>query len=142
MKANIGPFPKEGNTQKVDVRIDFFDTWNSDVTLAYIIYPMLCQLRDTKQGLPNEFAEVGGEDYKDQASFDFYTESYADAYDETSKLWDEVLEKMIWSFAQLVNGKQMANYHKLNDYEGLLKCNEQIQEGLDLFGKYYLSLWS
>jgi len=25
MKANIGPFPKEGNTQKVDVRIDFFE---------------------------------------------------------------------------------------------------------------------
>ena len=36
--------------QKVKVRIDKYDTWSMDHTLAHIILPMLKQLRDTKHG--------------------------------------------------------------------------------------------
>jgi hypothetical protein len=142
MKVNIGSFPKVGNTQKVDVHIDYFDTWNSDVTLAYIIYPMLCQLKEGKQGLPTDFAFVGGEDHSLQTCFDFYSESYADSFDEQVKLWNTILEKMIWSFSQIVTNTQQENYHMTHDYVGLTKFNEQVQEGLELFGKHYLSLWS
>ena len=36
--------------RKLKVRIDDYDTWSMDHTLAYIILPMLKQLRDTKHG--------------------------------------------------------------------------------------------
>ena len=36
--------------RKIKVRIDHYDTWSMDNTLAHIILPMLKQLRDTKHG--------------------------------------------------------------------------------------------
>ena len=36
--------------QKVDIRIDRFDTWSMDDTLAPIILPMLKQLKTTQHG--------------------------------------------------------------------------------------------
>ena len=45
------------NEQKVSVRIDNFDTWGMDHTLAYIILPMLKQLKETKQGSPYVYPE-------------------------------------------------------------------------------------
>ena len=38
--------------RKVKIRIDNYDTWNMDSTLALIIVPMLKQLRETKHGAP------------------------------------------------------------------------------------------
>jgi len=38
--------------QKIEVRIDKYDTWSMDHTLSYIILPMLKQLRATKHGSP------------------------------------------------------------------------------------------
>ena len=40
------------NERKVKVRIDEYDTWSMDHTLAYIILPMLKQLKETKHGSP------------------------------------------------------------------------------------------
>ena len=39
-------------SQKINVRIDEFDTWSMDHTLAYIIEPMLKQLKLTTHGAP------------------------------------------------------------------------------------------
>ena len=38
--------------QKITVRIDKYDTWSMDHTLAPIILPMLKQLKETKHGSP------------------------------------------------------------------------------------------
>ena len=38
--------------QKIRVRIDKYDTWSMDHTLAPIIIPMLKQLKETKHGSP------------------------------------------------------------------------------------------
>ena len=38
--------------RKIEVRIDKYDTWNMDNTLAHIILPMLKQLKETKHGSP------------------------------------------------------------------------------------------
>ena len=178
MKVKIGPFPKKGNRRKIDIQIEKFDTYSLDHTLAYIIYPALLQLKETKHGVPNDFVmEVGGEDYSQQDSFDFYKETHNDAFDEACKQWDIVLDKMIWSFSQLITEDYSSQYHhgvsewdfvesdkqypnpitgKLEptyqmvdrdptshwfDSEGQQLHDERIQEGLDLFGKYYRALW-
>lgn len=80
MKVNIGPFPKGHLTaRRIDIQIDKYDTWNMYHTLALIIYPMLIQLKETKHGVPGEFADVGGAGHDTQDSFDFYKESHNEA---------------------------------------------------------------
>jgi hypothetical protein len=160
MKVNIGKFPKNGY-QKISVEIERHDTWNMAYTLAYIIYPMLLKLKEEKQGIPNEFANAGGEKYLDQMSFDFYEESHDWAFEEKCKQWDIVLDKMIWSFEQLLDDDWESKYHHgkhetewiqcddqtLNpgghwyDHDGHLLHISRMQEGFELFGKYFQNLW-
>jgi len=177
MKVNIGKFPKGAGRQKAKVQIDRWDTWNMDATLAKIIYPMLLQLKATKHGVPNEFCEVGGEDHNQQDSFDFYKETYDEAWEKGIERWDEVLDKMIWSFGQLVHdnydekyhhgkaeydwketddlypnpvtGKMEPTYQMIDknpgehwyDHVGHKLHEERMQEGFELFGKHFRSLW-
>lgn len=177
MKIKIGPYPKKGNRRKINVQIDPYDTWSLDHTLAHIIYPALLQLKATKNGVPAEFADAGGEDHVEQDSFDFYKETNKEAFEEKIKQWDEVLDKMIWSFQQLVmdnysdkyyhgkaeydfvetdhtfpnpiSGKLEKTFQMVDknpsdhwfDAEGLELHEKKIQEGLELFGKYYRALW-
>jgi len=70
MKVYIGPYPDEGE-QEIDVQIDKWDTWSMDHTLAYIIVPMLNQLKETMHGYPSEL---------------------------TAESWNEILDEMIWAF--------------------------------------------
>lgn len=177
MKAKLSKYPKGPSPRKVDIQIDRFDTYGLDHTLAHIIYPSLIQLRDTKQGVPNEFAMVGGEDYSDQTSFDFYKDEDGSLFDQRCKAWDEVLNKMIWSFEQILkdeydnkyhhgrpkfdwvkSGQQMFNpmTNKMEDTFQMVDKNpdehwydhvghrlheDRIQEGIDLFAKYFRNLW-
>ena len=177
MKVSMGKFPKIGE-RKVSVKIDTFDTWNLDSTLAHIIYPALLQLKSTKHGVPSTLVnEVGGEDYVAQDSFDFYKETHDEAWEESLKQWDVILDKMIWSFDQLIRGDYSEQYYHgkvdwdwlitdktypnpvtgnpeptyrmvdkdpeshWHDFAGQQLHEDRIQEGLDLFGKYYRSLW-
>ena len=177
MKVNLGKYQKTSDARKVDVVIENFDTRSLDNTLAHIILPGLIQLKNTKMGVPAEFADVGGADYGMQDSFDFYKDSHNDAFDERCKRWEETLDKMIWSFQQIVFDDYEQQYHHgkpeydwvktdqqftnpvnnkvedtfqmidknptehWTDYEGMRVHEERIQEGLELFGKYYRHLW-
>lgn len=176
MKVNIGKFSKKLNKRKIDVTIHNYDTWSLDHTLAYIILPALLQLKDTKHGIPGQFAEIGGEDYHEQQSFDFY-KSDQELFDQRVKEWDIVLDKMIWSFNELVKESYDDKYFHGNgkyewiktdkqfpnpvtgkmedtftmvdtnpdehwiDANGILEHEKRIQEGIDLFAKYYRNLW-
>lgn len=174
MKVQLGKYSKQFKKSKI--QIDKFDVWSLDHTLAEIILPCLLQLKDVKHGLPNEFVDVGGADYDAQQSFDFYTETHSEAWEMGSKRWDEVLDKMIWSFYQIAYVDYESLYHHgKGDYEwiktdkqfanpitgkmedtfqivdksknswfdhvGLQLHMERIQEGIDLFAKYYFNLW-
>lgn len=178
MKVNISKWPKNSTKErKIDIDIKEYDVWNLDRSLALIILPSLILLKASKQGVPQEFATVGGEDWDRQLSFDFYAETTQECFDIAIKDWDEVLEKIIWSFQQLAledyedkyqHGSfehywqptgtqvfnpltgQMEDTFSLEDIDpdkhwfdnvGLRMHNDRIQEGLELFGKYYRNLW-
>lgn len=176
MKVRLGKYQKN-DKRKIDVQIERFDTYSLDHTLAYIVLPALIQLKHTKHGVPSEFADVGGADYESQDSFDFYKETHNECFDIAVKRWEEILDKMIWSFQQIlfddyeklyhhgkadydwvktdktfpnpITGKVEDTFQMVDknptehwtDYEGLRKHEERIQEGLELFGKYYRHLW-
>lgn len=177
MKVNISKYNKTNDNRRIDVEIEKFDTYSLDHTLALIILPALIQLKATKHGVPSEFADVTGADYDSQTSFDFVKEDHNWAFDQKCKEWDLVLDKMIWSFYQIVFDDWEKQYHygtaefdwvksdikytdpntgkdedtfqmidknpgeHWTDYEGMRIHEERIQEGLELFGKYYRHLW-
>jgi hypothetical protein len=92
------------------VKIDRWDTWSMDHTLAHIILPMLKQLRDTKHGspmvdiedVPEYMRTTTTEDWDSQKVFDFYNEDVSDGYD-IHKRWDWVLNEMIFAFEHIVD---------------------------------------
>jgi hypothetical protein len=178
MKVNLGKYNKNSD-RHTKVTIERFDTYSLDHTLALVILPALLQLKENQQGIPNQFVQnVGGADYDNQDSFDFYKETHDDAFQIACKNWEITLDKMIWSFYQVAlvdweelyhhgtpkfewvksdipytnpaNGKVEDTFQMVDlnpnehwiDMEGLTIHRERIEEGLELFGKYYLNLWT
>jgi hypothetical protein len=152
--------------QKIKVRIDPWDTWSIDHTLAHIVLPMLIQLKETKHGGPYvDLKDVPKELHgkkltkkqKDNGEID----------DKHFERWDWVLDEMIFAFAskledwedQFYSGKHDVYFKELDDgsgmselkrgpndtfevdREGMRAYQDRISNGFRLFGKYYETLW-
>ena len=146
------------------VRIDRWDTWSFDHTLADIVLPGLKQLKTDKHGAPH----VDDEDVPE------YLRSHMAQPKEhewdTDSLWfmrwEWVLSEMIWAFEQKVADDAESqffdhsayNYSKrghrewLDDMtDGVSKVKydeaghkawlERKRNGFRLFGRYYEALW-
>lgn len=140
-------------TQKISVKLDPWDTWSADSTLAYIIAPMLKQLKETKHGAPHVDDEDVPDDIrsvKDKSTLD---PGEIDKY--FFNRWDYVLDEMIWAFEQDIDGDWESQYYTFSedtsapfgfsldhtDEIGLQRHYERIKNGHRLFGKYYSALW-
>jgi hypothetical protein len=145
------------------IHIDKFDTWGMDSTLSPIIVPMLIQLRDNTHGYPAEFSSDFHVNYNQNC---FEGEGWEMPEETGMDEWKEILDKMIWAFEQ-VSEEWEDQYRSGNiefdcipcedsdnwelvkgdddtseaDYDGMRKHQERMQEGFDLFGKYYRNLW-
>jgi hypothetical protein len=154
MKIKIGKYPTHrwyhnflyekfgiGNEPKVSVHIDDFDTWSMDHTLAYIIEPMLKQLKLTKHGAPNvDNKDVPKELRSEPAKHDICPTHF--------DKWDWVLDEMIFAFEskhtdweeQFHSGERLNHTFKI-DMKGRKAYQKRISNGFRLFGKYYENLW-
>jgi len=172
MKVRIGKYPNHyfwhnwlyklfgySPTQKTKIRIDSYDTWSMDHTLAPIILPMLKQLKETKHGAPAvEFKDVPEELMPPDAEAvkKLYMEN-GETDENFFKRWDYVLDEMIWAFEQKCREDWMEDYYgpyieskdkrelfgrfEWIDDEGRQKHQERMSNGFRLFGKYYENLW-
>ena len=104
----------------VYIKIDKYDTWSMDSTLAPIILPMLKQLRATKHGsgvvdmedVPKHLRCTTTEEWDEQKCFDFYREDETEMGDrDVHARWDWVLDEMIWAFEQLCDDDNDAQFH-------------------------------
>ena len=149
------------------VKIDRYDTWGMDTTLALIVLPMLRQLQATKHGAPHVDDKDVPKELRSTSAGP--KENEWDTDDLWFKRWDWVMEQMIWSFEQLQpdndwedqfhTGVSDIKFVKLDDgsgcselvrgpndtrkfdKKGYTEYNARIQRGLELFGKYYRGLW-
>ena len=123
------------------VKIDPWDTWSMDSTLADIILPMLKQLRASKHGsgyvdmedVPEHMRCITTESWDQQTVFDFYHEHEIKEgeYDIHAR-WDWVMDEMIFAFEKRVED---------TDWQATKEECERVQNGFRLFGKYYQGLW-
>jgi len=104
----------------IKVRIDEYDLWSLDYTLAEIIYPALKRFKDSKQGTP----WVDAEDVPPEI---FETKEYSEIN------WKWVLDEMIWAFEYTLD----------DDFRKETEENEKrASNGRRLFAKYYYCLWN
>ena len=94
------------------VKIDRYDTWSMDHTLADIILPMLKQMKATKHGsptvddddIPDHLRGTTTEDWDAQHTFDFYREhQIQEGERDIHARWEWVLDEMIFAFEHYVD---------------------------------------
>jgi len=144
-------------TQKVSVKIDPWDTWSMDHTLAPIILPMLVQLKETKHGAPMvDMKDVPKELRATKKQLDAYGKN-GDVDPKHFERWDWIMDEMIWAFEQKNRDHWEEDYYgpyiesedkrelfgrfEWTDDEGRKKHQERMSNGFRLFGKYYENLW-
>lgn len=155
--------------RKIKIHIDEYDTWSMDHTLALIIVPMLKQLKETKHGIPQlDVLNYQSEHCWPQQCFDFYIEGDKPVFNTAEKEWDEILDRMIWAFEQIIledtdeqfwivkpvldlndypedDGKNFSpvrwKVEGVYDHDGAKIYYEKMQDGFELFGKYFRNLW-
>jgi hypothetical protein len=146
------------------VKIDRYDTWSMDHTLAYIIHPMLVQLKETKHGAPFTEDEDVPEELRSTNA-----EPKENEWDTDSlhfKRWDWILDEIIWAFEQKLKDDDESEFFDHSAYEGgKVGTNEWLDDltggrskvevdweglkahqarksnGFRLLGKYYENLW-
>jgi len=137
------------------VKIDRWDTWSMDHTLAHIIHPMLVQLNETKHGAPY----TDDEDVPDEIK-STNAEPKENEWDTDSnhfKRWDYILNEMIWAFEQELKDDDESQFFDHSealglpfeqtldkvkvDREGLEAHQKRKANGFRLFGRYYQNLW-
>lgn len=155
--------------QNIVVKIEPHDTWNMDTTLAYIIVPMLKQLKENKNGIPAEFIHPLDSTMHTDWGMQQLELLPVDEYNGYSeKSWNDALDAMIWSFNELLESASNPEHREYywvprseqskknkTDLEIALGVTyeydidrvlmeeyyERMQKGFDLFGKHYCSLW-
>jgi hypothetical protein len=116
------------------VKIDRWDTWSMDHTLAEIILPMLIQLKETQHGAP--YVEILDVPEELQP-----TEFPKHDVDNTHfERWNWVLDEMIFAFGSKTNDWE-EQYYDSQDDEGRKAHHNRMSNGFKLFGKYYENLW-
>lgn len=165
MKVTIGRYPKNNKEPRINVRIDPWDTWNMDVTLAHIVIPMLKQLKETKHGAPCVDDSDVPEHLRKSATPP--TENEWETDDNYFKRWDWVIDEMIFAFEskltdweeqfwkvkpeldfeveESITGSEVRPLRWKTegecDWDARKQYEDRIQRGFVLFGKYYQSLW-
>lgn len=116
------------------VKLDHWDTWSMDHTLAEIILPMLKQLRDTKHGSPFVDDEDVPEHLRDvkqpklkrkkddvRNTLQVHSIDMGDD-DEHSTIhlkWDWVINEMIWAFEQKVTDDDELQFFDYSESKGV-----------------------
>ena len=169
MLVKMGKYPKNGDDRKVSVRIDPHDAWGAYHSLALIIVPMLKMVKEKKQGSPFVDSEDVPEELRRTEEDCETFLSSGDIDDKFHARWEWVIDQMIFSFEHYLNADEndfqfwdefpeIAEFKDTDDGTGNKelvwktkgKYNEErakiyydkVQNGLNLFAKYYGSLWT
>lgn len=138
------------------VKIDSYDAWNADHTMAVIIAPLLKQLRTSKHG--SGFIEDCDVPEHLRSTAAPKPEHEWDTDDNLHKRYEWFLDEVIWAFEQHAKEDELAEFYdhtesnkepdlmksihllKVDD-AGLEAHNKRKQRAFEMFGKYFQTLW-
>lgn len=158
------------NKRRIYVKVDNYDCWSADHTLALIITPVLKKLKENKHGAPYIDDEDVPEELRSTSCRELTEEekNYGHTDDNHFDRWDYVLDEMIWAFEQhaigedwkeqFYSGEHDIRLEKVEntnfscmvkgpndtfkiDEEGIKKHEDRMANGRRLFAKYYNCLW-
>lgn len=109
LNATVNKYYFDRKERKIDVRIDPYDTWNVDDTIAQIALPLLKQLQETKQGSPFVDDEDVPEELRSTSAPP--KENEWDTDELLHKRWDWVLAEIIWAFEQKVKDDWQGQFY-------------------------------
>lgn len=112
--------------QRTYIKIDDYDIWNADITLAKIITPLLKKFKENIVSTPY----IENDDLPENLHS-------SDNYNHDG--WLYILNEIIWSFEHVQNTEFVLSTLSAEEYT---KIMNRRYNGLRLFGKYYTSLWS
>lgn len=123
-------------SQRKKIRIDYWDTWNMDYTLSFIILPMLKQFRDNRTGIPIIFDDNDVPDGLKMSDEERDKIINGEIEEKSILRWEYIMGEMIFAFESIMMDNE-------DEYVGeeYKRREERIDNGLRLFGKYYRALW-
>jgi len=158
MRVSIGKYPHNPKKdRKIKVKIHDYDIWDTDVTLAIVILPLLKAIKELKRGsgyvddedVLEEFRSTSAPPKKQEYDID----------ENHHARWEYVLDEMIWAFDAILNptvdfwvtkpdenelAKDIKAYINSGEYddEAAKTYEDRIDNGCRLFGKYFRNLWT
>jgi hypothetical protein len=150
--------------RKIKVRIDPYDFWNMDHTLAHIITPLLKELKEKKHGVPfvdnvdvpeelwspddSDYAVSGATDKNFEARWEYVLSEMIWAFENVNSDWEQAygFGEMDFHFIKSPNSgystMTTGDHHtSFTDRHGMQKHEERMTKGFILFGKYFRALW-
>ena len=133
MKIKIGNYNKKGD-QKVSIKLDSWDTFSADHTLARIIHPMLVAYKAAVEGKGAPCCSFVEDVPVHLKSTIGVIDGGGDAEEELrAAQWDWILCEMIWAFDTKLKTDSC-------DLWGTPE-EQRMLNGMQLFGKYFNGLW-
>lgn len=135
-------FHKKYGERKAIIRIDNYDTWSLDYTLAQIIHPALIKFRDGRHGTHYTDIEDAPHIPDDEDVGHGHMAGFSEAR------WTYILDEMIYAFSLSLNEdwdteiyEKHGNTWSKEAMDERKKIEERAANGRRLFAKYYNGLW-
>ena len=146
MKVKLGEYPAafSKKKRKIKIRIDPYDVWNADETIALIVHPLLVALSHDKTGVPFVYFEDLSKElleYKESPLYALDNKENGNAVSDkgahNQKFWDYVLGEMIFAFQSHLEDPNFDMTHPDS-----MSYYERQRNGFRLFAKYFGDLWT
>lgn len=137
-------------SRRIEIKIDGYDIWSADHTIATIVHPLLVELKEKKMGVPSVDVEDIPEELKEAAIKEHNKQHGDEAFEDyvwSEIAWNAILDKMIFSMEAIKNSEKFEDdvYTKVKSHQERKKLymehDKKVREGTILFGKYFRCLW-
>lgn len=125
----------------IRVKLHYYDHWDAEDTIAHIAVPLLRQLRIRQQGAPFTDDEDAPEHLRSTAPNCKKPgeEGYSEHSDENfHDRWFWIFDEIIWALDAVIHEPEDICSWARDDFNAYYA---RRQNGLRLFGKYFMSLW-
>ena len=115
------------------------ELWSLDYTIIKFVIPRLKVFRERTIGFPADFYYANPDEPTQEELNIIHTGGCPIPTEEASARWMAVLDHMIWSMEEWIKEDGFFWDSKLGEIDK--EKEKKVQEGFDLFHKYFFALW-